>query len=142
LVKIAGSAFAGTSLHSLTGRCFTTIGSLFIHFQKVVRCLGAPRSVVIPSTVREIGERAFASVHSLIDLRFEEGVERIKLSAFSYCSGLNTVAFPASLVVIDECALLYCTGLLEVVLPAGITEIDRAFEEVSSLVNLIVEEGV
>jgi hypothetical protein len=118
VIRIAGSAFAGTSLHSLTARGFSTTGSLFMQFQKVVRCLGTPKSVVIPSTVREIGENAFYCVSSLVELSFEEGVERINSSAVLCCPDLKTVAFPASLVVIDERAFHF-TGVCEVAFPAG-----------------------
>jgi hypothetical protein len=111
LVKIAGSAFVETGITSLTARGFSTTGSLFMHLGKDVRCLGRPRSVVIPSTVREIGESAFHFVSSLEDLRFKQGVERIKSSAFHWCCGLRAVAFPASLVVIDEYAFAYCGQL-------------------------------
>jgi hypothetical protein len=114
LATIAGSAFPGTSLHSLTGRGFTTTGSLFTHFQKVVRCLGKPKSVVVPSSVREIGENASAYVYSLVHLRFEDGVERIRCSAFRCCIVLQAVVFPASLVVIEESAFANCRALREV----------------------------
>jgi hypothetical protein len=56
LVKITGSAFFGTSLHSLAARGFSAPDSLFMQFEKVVHCLGKLKSIVIPSTVREIGE--------------------------------------------------------------------------------------
>jgi hypothetical protein len=85
---------------------------------KVVRCFGKPKSVVVPSPVREIGENAFAQIYSLVDLIFEEGVERIKFSAFYGCSALKGVVFPASLVVIDERAFGDCEQLREVAFAA------------------------
>jgi hypothetical protein len=119
VVKIAGSAFAGTGVDSLTVAGFITTGSLFLHLGQIVCCLGTPKSVVIPSTVREIGEKGFESVSSLVDLSFEEGVERIKSSAFQNCSGLRVVAFPASLVAIDESAFDDCRALCEVRFAGG-----------------------
>jgi hypothetical protein len=101
VIRIAGSAFACTNIASLTARGFSTIGSLFTHFQKVVRCLGEPASIQISCPVREIAENAFDSVSSLVDLSFEEGTERIKSRAFAHCSHLKAVAFPASLLVIE-----------------------------------------
>jgi hypothetical protein len=117
LVKIAGSAFISTSLHSLTGRDFTTTDSLFfMQFEKVVRCLGTPKSIVIPSAIRQIGESAFAYVSSLVDLIFEEGLERIKRWAFSNCYWLKAVSFPVSLAAIDKRAFYCCFHLREVTL--------------------------
>jgi hypothetical protein len=92
VIKIAGSAFTHAGITSLTARGFTTTGSLFTHFEKVVRCLGTPKSVVIPSTVREIGESAFCGISSLVELIFEEGAERIGLHAFCHCDGLKAVS--------------------------------------------------
>jgi hypothetical protein len=117
-VKIAGSAFIGTSITSLTARGFSATGSLFMHVGEIVRYLGTPKSVVIPSTVREIGEDAFDSVE-LVDLRFEEGVERIKFAAFAFCDLQNAIVFPASLVTIDERAFDGCEDLREVTFTAG-----------------------
>jgi hypothetical protein len=54
----------------------------------------------------------------VVNLRFEAGVERIKSYAFSNCSGLKRIVFPASLVVIEERAFLLC-GLREVKFAAG-----------------------
>jgi hypothetical protein len=122
--------------------------SFFVHFERIVRCFGKPKSVVIPSTVREIGEWAFDSVSSLLDLGFEDGVERIRLHAFAHCAGLRAVAFPESLVAIEEFSFTDCRALCEVafaadsklqyigkgafgddplesvILPASVTEID------------------
>jgi hypothetical protein len=85
-----------------------------MHHEKIVSCLGEPKSVVIPSTVREIGEKAFHSVESLVELSSEEGVERIRFAAFFGCSHLEVVAFPASLLVIDERAFYNCLQLRKV----------------------------
>jgi hypothetical protein len=81
--------------------------------------LGEPRRVVIPSTFREIGESAFAELSSLEELRFEEGVERIKSLAFYKSGWLRHIVFPASLVVIDESAFESCWSLREVAFAAG-----------------------
>jgi hypothetical protein len=122
--------------------------SLFVHFQTVVHCFGEPRSIVIPSTVREIGEEAFARISFIEDLSFEEGLVRIGAGAFSSCYGFMSLAFPASLEVIGKRAFVCCVSLrritfavgsrlrcigrdafafslsYKVVLPASVTEID------------------
>jgi hypothetical protein len=114
LVKVAGSAFIDTSRDSFTARGFSTTGSLFMHMGTIMRCLGRPKSLRIPSTVREIGESAFAGVYCLEDLSFEEVVERIKSSAFAVCRGLKPIAFPVFLLAIDERAFCSCHALHEV----------------------------
>jgi hypothetical protein len=118
VVTIGDRAFAHTSLDSLNGRGVSKTDCFIVHLGTIVHCFRKPESVVILSTVREIGESVFDCVSSLVDLSFEEGVERIRFSAFSHCFGLTVVAFPASLVAIDEGAFEGCIGLREVTFAA------------------------
>jgi hypothetical protein len=83
----------------------------------VVRCFET-RSIRIPVTVREIGDSAFCGVVSLEELNFDEGVERIGIMAFSNCSRIGKVSFPALLAMIDRLAFWYCDGLREVLFAA------------------------
>jgi hypothetical protein len=85
--------------------------SLFLHFQTVVHCFREPPSIVIPSTVREIGEGAFNHIMFIEDLSFEEGLVRIGAGAFSSCDGFMSLAFPASLEVIGKGAFARCPSL-------------------------------
>jgi hypothetical protein len=94
-------------------------GFLFVHFERVVSCFGAPASIVIPSTVREIGPKAFYRVSTIRDLNFEEGVLCIGVKAFSFCRWLGNAAFPASLEVIESCAFNGCSSLATVTFAVG-----------------------
>jgi hypothetical protein len=47
--------------------------SPFVRCKTVVCCFGAPSSIIIPSTVHEIGEYAFDNVASVGDPGFEKG---------------------------------------------------------------------
>jgi ribulose kinase len=66
----------------LTARGFSATGSLFMHLGKIVPCLRKPKSVRIPSIVREIGKSVFTQVSSLVDHRFEEGLNESILGFF------------------------------------------------------------
>jgi hypothetical protein len=111
VTTIACSAFTGSRLTSVTGAGCVIAGPLIIRHGTILRCIGSPSKVVIPSTVREIGERAFHGLFSLEELRFEEGLVRIGIRAFGFCRGLQSVTFPASLQVIGESAFAGCNGL-------------------------------
>jgi hypothetical protein len=74
-----------------------------------VFCLGAPASVRIPAAVREIADSPFMSVASLVDLSLEEGIVRIGKCAFSNCTGIRAIHFPASLEAIDRDAFHWCS---------------------------------
>jgi hypothetical protein len=149
---VTASPFVDSGITSVAGANCLMCGSLFVHFETVVRCFGEPSSIVIPSTVREIGSGAFHSVKSIRDLRFEEGLVRIQRHAFSLCGVFENAAFPASLEVIDKyafyesslrsvtfavgsrlrciCRMAFSSCELEkVILPAGVREIHpSAFE--------------
>ncbi|MBR2650741.1 MAG: leucine-rich repeat protein [Clostridia bacterium] len=49
--------------------------------------------LVIPGTVKEIGDYAFASVESLKSVRIPGSVEKIGISAFADCKSIETVKF-------------------------------------------------
>lgn len=50
----------------------------------------------IPSGVTEIGENAFLNCASLAELEFPEGVKKIGAGAFSGCTSLTSIALPDS----------------------------------------------
>jgi hypothetical protein len=104
VTRIDGSAFDGSGVTSING---SDCDFLFLRMNKVLCCFGAPSKIIIPSTVREIGERAFEMVDSIEDLSFQEGIASIGTSAFRYCNGIGSVTFPASLEFIEECAFGY-----------------------------------
>ena len=73
-------------------------------------------SVIIPSSVTEIGTGAFRNCVNLTDLRFESGsrLTIIREAAFESCIGLKKVALPSSLTVISNNAFQSCESLEEV----------------------------
>ena len=56
----------------------------------------------IPSTVKTIGERAFAKKHELVTLKIPEGVTKIEDSAFYYCKNFTTLEIPKSVTSIES----------------------------------------
>jgi hypothetical protein len=114
VVTIDCSAFHNTGIPRLAARGFRMDDSLFMHEGEVLCCLGSPMSLCIPSYVREIGISTFAHVTSLMYLDFQEGVERIRCSAFCRCCWLEQISFPASLVAIEAGAFSDCGRLCAV----------------------------
>ena len=72
---------------------------------------GGVTEVVIPATITEVGERAFAGCPDLKTVTFSEGVEVIGREAFRDCAALRTVTLPESLTEIKENAFYNCTYL-------------------------------
>ena len=59
-------------------------------------------SVVIPSTVTVIGERAFYSCQYLQRIELNEGLTTIENSAFRFCSEIRNLVVPASVTTIEK----------------------------------------
>jgi hypothetical protein len=62
------------------------------------------KNTVIPSTVKIIGENAFASNQSIYEITIPEGVETIEQYAFNDAFDLQKVVMPRSVTAIDETA--------------------------------------
>jgi hypothetical protein len=103
----------------VTGASCVTATPFIIHQGAIVHYSGARRKIIIPSTVREIGDDAFYYVSSLRDLSFEEGLVRIRSLAFGHCRSLRTLTFPASLEVIGESAFVNCDSLRDLGFASG-----------------------
>lgn len=94
-------------------------------------------SIVIPSTVRTIGDNAFYRCSSIETISIPDGVTTIGNKAFMDCSSLKEITLPASVKEIGESAFENCKDLAS--FNAGetaITEITaRTFYNCTSLEN-------
>lgn len=86
-------------------------------------------SVSMPSTVRSIGNYAFAGCRGITEIRFREGLESIGEFAFQNCTGLTEIDIPDSVTNDLRCAFVGCEKLDFVFLGAGMTAVgSRAFD--------------
>ena len=86
------------------------------------------RSVSIPSSVREIGSRAFAGCALMNKVSFENGLERIGNDAFFSCKSLTSVEIPASCREIEDRAFFSCEALSRIILNEGLKKVgEKAF---------------
>ena len=83
-------------------------------------------TVVIPSTVREIGAGAFQDAVYITQITVPEGVGTICSGAFYGCSGLMDISLPESLKVIESAAFGECTSLGSVTLPKGLEMLEMS----------------
>lgn len=89
------------------------------------------KKIVLPPTIREIGEGAFQYAASLANIQFPDSLETIKKNAFCACESLtpSSFVFPDKLKTIGYQAFRHCKKLAgEIVLPSSIERIEgRAF---------------
>lgn len=82
----------------------------------------ALKKVMVPNSVRSIGEYAFASCSHLEEVCFQEPamLEYIPEHAFQQCNKLRQMVIPDSVGYISDYAFSFCNGLKKVVLPDNI----------------------
>ena len=90
-------------------------------------------NVTIPNSVTNIGEQAFSGCHQLTNIIIPNSVTNIGMSAFFDCDGLTSVTIPNSVKTIGNYAFSYC-ALTSITLPEGIEEIGNYAFDMDSLV--------
>ena len=137
------NAIIETATNTLVAGCNSTVipdGVVRIAQDAFVGAKDLKR-VVLPSTLREIGEAAF--VHSgIMEIEIPEGVTGLEQYTFQYCENLQRVVLPQSLVVIGHAALSHC-AYSEIIIPNGVTTIeDYAFDCCEYLETVVIGSGV
>lgn len=100
-------------------------------------------TVVLPSTLKTIGDYAFVSCRSLKTVSIPEGVTALGKEAFGYCEKLETVQLPPGLTQIPEGAFRMCASLTGITIPEGVTAIGSwAFSWCFRLRELRLPDGL
>ena len=76
---------------------------------------GKISSVILPSTIKVIGEAAFEGHSRLTDIIIPEGLVSIKMRAFEGCSNLKSIVFPSTLQTIQSRAFNNCYGISSII---------------------------
>lgn len=101
------------------------------------------KSVVIPDSVIEIGERAFYTCLQLEEVTMENGVKKIGQEAFAGCFKMKTIHLSDSLQEIGLRAFNFCESLEALELPSSLRNIEmEAFGNCISLKSLNIPDGV
>ena len=101
------------------------------------------KTIIIPGTVKKIGKNAFAYNTTLETVIIQEGVEEIGETAFAWCENLKNIELPNSLKNIERAAFAYNSSLSEVKIPPQIEVInDTMFYECINLNKIILSEGL
>ncbi len=101
------------------------------------------KSVVIPDSVIEIGERAFYTCLQLEEVTMGNGVKKIGQEAFAGCFKMKTIHLSDSLQEIGLRAFNFCESLEALELPSSLRNIEmEAFGNCISLKSLKIPDGV
>ena len=100
------------------------------------KCTGLT-SLVIPNTVRSVGDYSFYACSGLMSVSIPNSVTSIGGAAFSGCSALTSITIPNSVTSIGASAFGNCSRLTSVTIPNSVTSIGAsAFYECNNLVDL------
>ena len=115
LRKIASGAFAGeASTEHMVKR---------EHIWEEIGEGAKVEEIVLPDTVEEIGEGAFARCQELLGVRFPKAIQKLPDYLFSDCRKLLPFSIPASVKEIGDYAFQNCRSLTKIVLPQGLERI-------------------
>ncbi len=85
--------------------------------------------IVIPNTVKSVGESAFDYCESLTSITFSKNQKVIEYGMCYYCTKLTSVTIPEGITSIDNSAFFCCDSLKKVTLPSTIKSVGQAFED-------------
>ena len=99
--------------------------------------------IVIPDSVTSIGNWAFWNCRSLTDIVIPDSVTSIGDNAFHFCSSLSNIAISDSVTSIGNNAFSDCRSLTDIVIPDSVTNIgDAAFCGCKSLRTIVIPDSV
>jgi sorbitol-specific phosphotransferase system component IIA len=116
-----------------------------------VKCIGdeafafcdSLRSIVIPNSVTSIGKSAFGGCTILQSVVIPNSVTSIKWSTFGGCTNLQSVVIPNSVTSIGGVAFSGCVNLQNVVIPNSVTSIGTfAFADCRRLQSIVIPNSV
>ena len=113
----------------LGGKVLTSLGDFSFRGTAVTE-------VILPDTLKSIGEEAFSNCTQLASVIVPKGVTEIRSGAFSYCSELTSVDMSAAtgLAVVSENVFFKCARLASVLMSDSVETISNAaFYECVSL---------
>lgn len=100
-------------------------------------------SIIIPDTVTQINESAFAYCRNLRNVTLSNNLTVLSETAFLNCSSLNSIAIPVGITTLEEQVFFNCSSLSSVTLPNEITEFKRnAFYGCSNLASINIPSAL
>lgn len=138
----------GTAIQFLFGRMdgvfeipegVTTIGTYAFAGQTNIT------KVIIPKTMKTIGDFAFNNCYNLVEIEFANGcvLDTLGKNVFNSCKSLKNIALPNGIKNIPEYAFAACESLESIKLPANLQSIDQyAFVWTSSLKSITFPSGL
>ncbi len=130
------AAWCGISFHSSPGsNPLCDAHNLYLNGELVA-------ALVIPDSVKSIGDFAFEGCTSLTSVTIPDSVTSIN-SAFKGCTSLTSITIPDGVTIISDYAFYNCSSLTSITIPDGVTNIGSyAYSGCYSLANVSIGKKV
>lgn len=148
-VKYSGITYKVTSIGK---KAFSTTNFYSVIIPNSVKSIGEEafaccynlESITIPNSVTSIEERAFRDCPDLTSVTISNSVKRIENGTFRNCPNLTSVTIPNSVTSIGESSFCDCESLESITFPkSSLTTIGMgAFESCSRLTSIIIPKSV
>ncbi len=100
------------------------------------------KQIILPVSLKQIGNNAFDSFNSLTSLTIPDNVLRIGENAFCGCWRMEKLTLSINLEIIDDYAFQSCEGLLSITIPSRVTNIGNSILfNCTSLQSIVVDTG-
>ena len=97
------------------------------------------KSIIIPNSVKSIGEAAFQDCKGLTTITIPNSVTNVGAYAFKGCYGLTSVTIGNSVTSIGNYAFSGCKGFTSVTIPESVTSIGSNVFDVAKLRNIVIK---
>ncbi len=98
--------------------------------------------VIIPNSIKRIGDGAFEYNNSVKEIFIPQGLEEIGHCAFGYCRNLEKINIPETVTIIKEAAFINTKSLKCITLPEKITEINNGMFDMSGITSINIPQRV
>lgn len=137
ITKYNGTASEVTIPETIDGQAITGIEKDAFYGNTTIT------KVVIPGSIKTIGEQAFFACENLRTVELQEGIQVIGKFAFQYCVSLTEIVFPGSVTDIASGALAKSSNLTKITVKEGVEKIGSgAFSNLLSLTTVELPESI
>ncbi|MBQ8721708.1 MAG: leucine-rich repeat domain-containing protein [Paludibacteraceae bacterium] len=101
------------------------------------------KSIIIPNSIKTIGNRAFYGCSSLESIILPDSLKEIHPQAFENCTSLKSIIIPNTIREIGERTFYGCSSLESIIIPNQVNFIhESTFENCTSLKNITIHDNL